>query len=87
MKARFNSRSYEVKFTGHAYEQMHLRGLSEDDVLHVIQNGIHKQKSVKGKYWVFMRFPSRKDNLVCVAISIESPNLIVITTLVNWSPK
>ncbi|MBI4405433.1 MAG: DUF4258 domain-containing protein [Deltaproteobacteria bacterium] len=87
MKVRFNNRSYEVVFTEHAREQMLLRGLSEEDVLHVIQNGKQKAKPTKGKYWVFMHFPSRKDNLVCVAISIEPPNVIVITTLVNWSPK
>ena len=34
-----------------------------------------------------MTLPNRKDNLICVSVALEPPNLIVITTLVNWSPK
>lgn len=87
MKVRFINRSYEAVFTDHALEQMRLRGVSEVDVLRVIEEGVPKPKDSKGKYWVYMGFPARNDNLICVSVSLEPPNLIVITTLVNWSPK
>ena len=87
MKVRFINRSYEVVFTAHALEQMRLRSISEVDVLRVIEKGEPKPKDSKGKYWVYMGIPSRSDNLICVSVSLEPPNLIVITTLVNWSPK
>ena len=74
-------------FTVHAIEQMRLRGISEEEVIQVIENGVSKSKNTKGKYWVYMTVPDRKDNLICVSVSLEPPNLIVITTLVNWSPK
>ena len=87
VKARFGNRSYEVVFTDHALEQMQLRGVSEKDVVLVIEKGTSKPKNVKGKFWVYMALSSRKDNLVCVSLSIEPPNLIVITALVNWRPE
>ena len=87
VKARFGNRSYEVVFTDHAPEQIRLRRLSEKDVVLVIENGTPKPKNVKDKFWVYMALTSRKDNLISVSISIEPPNLIVITTLVNWRPK
>ena len=88
MKARFGNRSYEVVFTDHAVEQMRLRRLSEKDVVLVIENGTSKPKNMKGKFWVYMALTSRKDNLVCVSISIEPPNLMAaVYTLVNWRPE
>ncbi len=87
MKARFLERSYTVVFTEHAIEQMRLRGISEEDVIRVVEEGTPKAKKIKGKYWVYLSLSQRKDNLICVSLSVEPPNLIVITTLVNWSPK
>ncbi len=39
-----------------------------------------------GKFWVYKRIKNRKDNGIAIAIAIERPKLIVITTMVNWSP-
>lgn len=87
MKVRFLNRIYTVVFTEHAIEQMRLRGISNEDVIRIIESGTSKPKEMKGKYWVYKSLGGRKDNLICISISIEPPNLIVITTLVNWSPK
>jgi hypothetical protein len=87
MKARFRGSTFEVVFTEHAKQQMHLRGLEEAEVLKVIETGQVKAKNAPGKkYWVFKKVPGRKDNLISVSLSIEEPNLIVITTMVNWRP-
>ena len=87
MKARFQGQFYDVVFTNHALEQMQLRGIASEEVIRVIEHGDVKQKKTKGKYWVFSNIKNRTDNFVCISISLEPPHLIVITTLVNWSPK
>ncbi len=87
MKVRFQTRHYSLVLTDHAREQMELRGISQEEVVYVIENGKVKPKESKGRYWVFLSLKARNDNLICASISLESPNLIVITTLVNWSPK
>lgn len=87
MRVSFRGKTYEVVFTEHAKTQMALRSLEEAVVLDVISTGEVKNKPEKNKFWVFKRVPGRTDNLVSVSISIESPRLIVITTMINWSPK
>ena len=66
---------------------MSLRTLSEQDVIEVIENGEVKLKDSPGKFWVFQRFEKRRDNMISVSISLEAPNLIVITAMVNWRPS
>lgn len=87
MRASFRKSSYEVVFTEHATLQMALRGLSESDVVSVIETGEAKAKNVKGRFWVYKELKGRKDNLISVSISIETPHLIVITAMVNWRPR
>ena len=86
-KVRFQGLSYNVVFTAHAKLQMGLRQLTESEVFEVIQEGDVKPKEVKNKFWVFMSIAGRKDNFISVSISIESPRLIVITTMINWRPR
>jgi len=86
MRGKFRGKSYEVVFTEHAKLQMELRELEETSVLEVIETGEIKPKNVKNKFWVYKSLLGRRDNLISVSVSIETPRLIVITTLVNWSP-
>ncbi len=86
MRVSFRSKSYDVVFTEHAKLQMELRELTEATVLVVIETGEVKPKTVKNKFWVYKKLRGRRDNLISVSISIETPRLIVITTMVNWSP-
>ena len=86
MNARFLNKSYRLIFTEHALIQMSLRDLDQEAIKNVIETGKRKSKEKKRKYWVFKELKGRADNLISVSISIESPNLIVITTMVNWRP-
>lgn len=86
MRIAFKGKSYEVIFTEHARAQMSLREISEDEALAVIKTGEAKAKAEK-KFWVFKKMRGRNDNLICLSISLEDPNLIVITAMVNWRPK
>ncbi len=87
VKASFQGRNYSVIFTDHAKLRMSLRNLEEAVVINVIETGEVRPKTTEGKFWVFKKVPGRKDNLISISISIEAPNLIVITTLVNWRPQ
>jgi hypothetical protein len=87
MKIRFQGSIYEVVFTTHAKLQMDLRGLNESEVLEVIKTGKVKPKATEGRFWVFKELEGRKDNLVSVSVALEEPNLIVITTMINWRPQ
>ncbi len=74
-------------YTNHALEQMKLRNISEIDVYRELRDGIKKKKNQTEKYWVYTHLSGRDDNLICISISLEATNIIVITTLINWSPK
>ncbi len=87
MQARFQNKKYEVVLTEHAKLQMSLRNISEAEVLEVIETEEAKAKEMENRFWVFKTLKGRDDNMVSLSISIESPRLIVITTMINWSPK
>lgn len=65
---------------------MELRALSENEVIEVIEQGDVRAKDKENKYWVYMKLPYRKDNMISISLSIETPHLIVITTMINWRP-
>lgn len=87
MKLTFQDKQYKIVFTEHAKTQMELRSLSEALIINVIETGTIKGKDAKNKFWVFKSVKGRKDNMISVALSIESPHLIVITAMVNWRPN
>ena len=64
-----------------------MRGIDEFALQEIIETGVVKPKARKNKFWVFKEMEGRKDNLICASISVETSNLIVITTLINWRPK
>lgn len=84
---RFNGKSYKLVLTQHALERMNERGISRPTVEQVIISGRPVKKKSSGKWWVFKRVKGRSDNDICVSISIEEPDLIVVTTLINWRPS
>lgn len=87
MKVNFNGELYQVVFTDHAKERMALRIISEDLVYFVLKNGHQIQKEKANHYWVYGSVPKRRDNFICLSIALETPFLIVVTTLINWRPK
>lgn len=86
-RVKFKDTVYQVVFTFHAKKQMSLRRLSEREVLIIIETGKVKEKKTAGKYWVYGPLESHGNRVISVALSLENPHLIVITTLVNWGPK
>ena len=84
---KFKNKKYKLIITKHAVERMQERDISRSIVEEVIETGNSLKKSKKDKWWVFKKVKGRKDNDICLSISIEEPNLIVITTLINWRPE
>ncbi|HPI39398.1 MAG TPA: DUF4258 domain-containing protein [Pseudobdellovibrionaceae bacterium] len=86
MKVKFEGNVYQVVITEHAKDRMLLRGVTENDVLVILKSGKKVNKNMPHKFWIYKKMNRRSDNLICLSISLESPFLIVITTLVNWRP-
>jgi hypothetical protein len=87
MRVSFRGKPYELILTDHAQLQMELRGLDTAVVAEVVETGTIKPKAMKNKYWVYKKVKGRKDDLVALSFAIESPKLIVVTTMVNGSPE
>ncbi len=85
-RVHFQGQSYEAIFTDPIKLQMALRGLDEPTVIDIIETGKVKMKEIKNKFWVFKSFKKRRDNFISIAISVETPRLIIITAMVNWRP-
>lgn len=84
----FRGAQYSLILTGHAKIRMVMRGIAEDLVKQVIENGTAKSKPQQaGAYWVFLEIQGRSDNLICVSLVLESKLVIVKTVLVNWRPE
>lgn len=66
---------------------MDTRDIKESTLIEIIESGKVKQKGGKKKFWVYKSFPKRNNNSICASVTIEAPNLIVITTLINWRPN
>jgi len=87
VKVVFRGERYQLVFTDHAEARMKQRDVSIGEVLEVLTRGKVKQKEKMNAYWVYKSMRGRKDNMICLSVSIEDPFLIVVTTLVNWRPE
>lgn len=83
----FKGKIFKLILTNHATERMKERKISKNLVIEILETGKALEKQKKNKWWVYKKIKSRNDNYVCLSITIESPQLIVITTLINWRPK
>ena len=86
-QVKFKGKRYKLVLTQHALERMSEREISRTIVEDVIQTGTPVKKKTLGKWWVYKRIKGQPDNDICISISVEKPNLIVITTLINWKPN
>ena len=86
MKVRFQGEFYQLVVTDHAKERMRSRNVDEETLIDILQTGLVKTRDKPNQFWVYKSLRKRKDNSLCVSISIETPFLIVITTLINWRP-
>ena len=87
MHVRFQGKKYQLIITDHARSRMELRNIDEEAVIDLLQTGQIKEKPMKGKFWVFKQIGKNNEKSVCLSVSVETPNLIVITALVNWRPE
>lgn len=80
--ARFGK---NVWLTNHAIESMAKRNVTLAEVKRLIEEGEYRTKEAS-QGWIFHRFESRHDNLVCAAVVTEQA-IIVKTVMVNWSER
>ncbi len=85
-EVKFRGIKYKLILTKHALERMKEREVSRSLVIEILQTGKAIEKKKNGKWWIYKKVKLRKDNDVCLSVTIESPHLILITALVNWRP-
>ncbi len=72
--------SLNIRISHHAKIRMQERQISEDIILDILETGTTKYKDAT-HLWIFKSYASRNDNLLCIAVVIES--LIVIKTVMH----
>ena len=86
-EVNFQGAKYKLILTKHALERMEERRVSRGLIIEVIETGKAIEKNKKGRWWIYKEIKLRTDNNICLSVTIESPHLILITTLINWRPK
>ena len=74
---RFNR---EVRVTRHARERMSQRGISEQELLELVEEGEIRYKD-EARAWIARAFRDRDDNLVCAPVALES--MLVVKTVMH----
>jgi len=70
---------WRVTVTRHAQERMEQRGISEADLLELLERGDLRYKD-EIRLWVAKPFEGRSDNLICAAVILED-QLVVKTVM------
>ncbi len=87
MKAQFKNITYDILITDHARVRMVERGVSEELIIDLIENGQTKPKPQStNAFWIFSQITGRTDNLICISVVTESKTLVIKTVLINWRP-
>lgn len=68
-----------VTVTRHARERMKQRGISEDELVELIELGELRYKD-EVRLWAAKPFENRRDNLICAALVLEE-QLVVKTVM------
>ncbi|MFI4923182.1 MAG: DUF4258 domain-containing protein [Burkholderiales bacterium] len=68
--------------TQHAQARMLERGISDTELLEVIESGTIRKQDEK-RMWIYKALEKRADNLICAAV-VEEDRLIVKTVMINW---
>lgn len=74
-----------VIITRHAVERMVERGISQIDLLEVIDTGDTRYRDAT-RLWAFKYFPARHDNLICAVLVLEDA-VVVKTVMHNFEIK
>ncbi len=70
----------EVRFSHHAKLRMIERNISDEIIMDLVENGLTKYKDEK-HLWIYKAYADRNDNLLCIAVVIES--VLVIKTVMH----
>lgn len=69
-----------IVVTRHARERMNQRGISDDVLVEVIDNGETRYRDAT-HLWAFKEFPERHDNLLCAVLVLE--DAVVVKTVMH----
>lgn len=69
-----------IRLSNHAKIRMLERKISEETILEIVETGTTKYKD-STHLWIFKSYANRNDNLLCIAVVIES--VIVIKTVMH----
>ena len=70
----------EVRLSHHAKLRMIERNISEVTIIDLVETGTAKNKDAE-HLWIFKAYKGRSDNLLCIAVVIES--VLVIKTVMH----
>ena len=70
----------EVRLSHHAKLRMIERNISEVTIIDVVETGTAKNKDAE-HLWIYKAYKGRSDNLLCIAVVIES--VLVIKTVMH----
>lgn len=77
----------EVRLSHHAKLRMIERDISEAIIIDLVETGATQYKDKK-RLWIYKAYTDRNDNLLCIAVVIES--VLVIKTVMHhfeWEQK
>ncbi len=79
--------SRSITITDHARRRMEERAVNETLLLDLIETGTVRRKD-DIRLWIAKRYPDRNDNLLCVAVVLETA-LVVKTVMhhFSWEPQ
>lgn len=70
----------KVRITHHAQERMAERNIPMSTILDLIETGeIRKKDNIR--LWIFKSYSDRNDNLLCIAVALES--VLVVKTVMH----
>ena len=70
----------EVRLSHHAKLRMIERNISEVTIIDLVETGTAKNKDAE-HLWIYKAYKDRSDNLLCIAVVIES--VLVIKTVMH----
>ena len=70
----------EVRLSHHAKLRMIERNISEVTIIDLVETGTAKNKDAE-HLWIYKAYKGRSDNLLCIAVVIES--VLVIKTVMH----
>lgn len=77
--------SRPVTLTDHARLRTAQRGIPLPLLVDLVEHGTARYKDAH-RLWIYRHFSGRSDNLLCVAVSLES-TVVIKTVMHYWSPE